>query len=109
MLEISGVPEGATLTDGSHTFIATSGQTTVDVTEWTLSNLSVTPPADSDADFTLTVTATATETENNDQHTRTDTINVEVAAVADQPTLTVPSSITVDEDTQRHVSRSVRH
>ena len=98
-LEISGVPAGATLTDGSHTFTATSGQTTVDVTEWTLSNLSVTPPTDSDADFTLTVTAKATEAANNDQHTRTDTINVKVAAVADQPALTVPSRITVDEDT----------
>ena len=99
-LEISAIPVGTTLTDGSHTFTATSDQTTADVTDWALANLSLTPPTDSDADFTLTVTATATESANNDQSTRTRTINVKVAAVADQPTLTVPSTITVDEDTQ---------
>ena len=65
-----------------------------------MTNLSVTPPADSDDDFALTVTATATEADNSDRATRVDTIDVEVTAVADQPTLTVPSTITVDEDTQ---------
>ena len=99
-LEISGVPLGVTLTDGANTFTATAGNTTLDVTHWTLSNLSVTPPADSDADFSLTVTATATEAANSDSSTRVDTIDFEVVAVADQPTLTVPSTITVDEDTQ---------
>ncbi len=99
-LEIDNVPVGATLTDGSHTFTATSGNTKVDISGWTLTNLSVTPPADSDVDFVLTVTATATENANGDQSTRTDTIHVEVTAVADQPTLTVPATVTVDEDTQ---------
>ena len=61
----------------------------------------MTPPADSDDDFALTVTATATEAANGDRATRVDSINVEVTAVADQPTLTVPSTITVDEDTQQ--------
>ena len=51
-------------------------------------------------DFALTVTATATEAENGDAAVNSDTITVEVTAVADQPTLTVPSTITVDEDTQ---------
>jgi hypothetical protein len=98
-LEIGDVPVGATLTDGTNTFIATTGNTSVAVTDWTLTNLSVTPPADSDVDFELRVTATATEGENNDQSSRTNTIDVEVTAVADQPTLTVPATITVDEDT----------
>ena len=99
-LSISNIPAGATLTDGSQTFTATNGNRSVDVTNWSLTNLSVTPPADSDADFLLTVTATATETANGDQSIRTDTIAVEVTAVADQPTLTVPATVTVDEDTQ---------
>ena len=55
------------LTDGVNTFTASSGNQTVDVTSWTLSSLTVTPPADSDQDFTLTVIATATETANADQ------------------------------------------
>ncbi len=99
-LTVHDVPEGVTLTDGVNSFTATSGNATVDVTTWAVTNLSVTPPAQSDVDFVLRVTATATEAENNDQSTRTDTIDVEVAAVADQPTLTVPATITVDEDTQ---------
>ncbi len=50
-LSISDVPVGATLTDGTNTFTATGSNTTVDVTNWILTNLSVTPPADSDVDF----------------------------------------------------------
>ena len=99
-IEISDIPVGTTLTDGSHIFTATAGNQQVDVTSWTLSSLSLTPPANSDQDFTLTVTATATEAENSDQAARVDSINVQVNAVADQPNLTVPSTITVDEDTQ---------
>ena len=65
-----------------------------------LSNLSITPPPDRDDDFTLTVTATATEAENADHARTVDTIDVEVTAVADRPVLTVPSTVTVDEDSQ---------
>ncbi len=99
-LELSNVPEGATLSDGSHNFVATTGNTTVDISSWNLSNLSVTASEHSDQDFTLTVTATSTEAENSHQNSRTDFINVTVNAVADIPTLTVPATILVDEDTQ---------
>ncbi len=99
-VQVSDIPEGATLTDGFHTFTGSTGNTQIDVTSWTLTNLSITPSADSDVDFTLTVTATSTESDNGHQSTRMDTIDVEVTAVADQPTLTVPSTITVNEDTQ---------
>ena len=100
LLEVSDIPLGATLSDGANVFTATPGNTTANISGWNLTNLSVTPPANSDVDFTLTVTATATETDNGDQSIRTDSIDVEVTAVADQPKLTVPASITVDEDTQ---------
>ncbi len=99
-LEVAGVPVGSTLTDGTHVFVASTGNTTVDVTAWTLSSLSVTPPEHSDVDFTLSVTATAVEAANSDQKSTTDTIAVAVAAVADAPTLTVPATVTVNEDTQ---------
>ncbi len=99
-LIISGVPAGTTLTDGSQTFVGTSGTTTVDVTNWDLNNLTLTPASNSDQDFTLTVTATATESANSDQAVNTDTIDVEVTAVADVPNLTVPSTIVVDEDSE---------
>ncbi len=55
-LVVSGIPVGAVLTDCTNTFIATSGNTSVDVKSWNLSNLKITPP--NDTNFTLTVTAT---------------------------------------------------
>ena len=100
MITVADVPVGAELTDGTNSFVASTGNTSVDVTTWALGNLTITPPANSDQDFTLQITATATEAANLDQSQKIDTINVEVTAVADQPTLTVPSTITVDEDTQ---------
>ncbi len=99
-LDVSGIPVGATLTDGINVFTAATGNTMVDITSWDLGNLSVTPPVDSGNNFILTVTATATEAENSDQSSNTDSINIQVNAVADVPSLTVPSSVTVDEDTQ---------
>jgi hypothetical protein len=53
---VSGIPAGAALTDGTNCFVATSGDTSVDVKSWNLSNLKITPP--NDTNFNLTVTAT---------------------------------------------------
>jgi Bacterial Ig-like domain len=55
-LVVSGIPAGAVLTDGTNSFMATSGNTLIDVRSWNLSNLKITPP--NDTNFTLTVTAT---------------------------------------------------
>src|SRR5262249_48190354 len=55
-LVVSGIPVGAVLTDGTNSFMATSGDTSIDVKSWNLSNLKITPP--NDTNFTLTVTAT---------------------------------------------------
>jgi Bacterial Ig-like domain (group 3)/FecR protein len=55
-LVVSGIPAGTVLTDGTNSFIATSGNTSIDVKSWNLSNLKITPP--NDTNFTLTVTAT---------------------------------------------------
>src|SRR5882724_2978117 len=96
--KISAIPVGATLTDGTHSFTATVGNTAVDVSGWTLSSLTVTPPADSDADFTLTVTATSTEFSNGDSATTVASLPVTVNAVADAPTLAVTPA-TGNEDT----------
>jgi hypothetical protein len=55
-LVVSGIPVGAVLTDCTNSFVATSGDTSVDVKSWDLSKLKITPP--NDTNFTLTVTAT---------------------------------------------------
>jgi hypothetical protein len=52
-LTVSGIPVGATLSDGhGHSFLATSGNTTADLTGWTLTNLTIVDP--SDVNFSLT-------------------------------------------------------
>jgi hypothetical protein len=60
-LTIGAVPVGAILTDGTRSFTAISGNTTVAITGWTWSNLSIKPPAGFTGNFVLSVTATATE------------------------------------------------
>ena len=55
-LVVSAIPVGAVLTDGTNNFVATSGNTSVDVKSWNLSSLKITPP--NDTNFILTITAT---------------------------------------------------
>src|ERR1700730_14564144 len=62
-LTISAIPVGATLSDGTHTFTATAGNTSVDVHGWNLSSLTVT--STNDANFTLSIAATARDAEGN--------------------------------------------
>src|SRR5205085_572801 len=62
-LVVSAIPVGATLSDGSHSFTATAGSTSVDVHTWNLAGLAITPT--SDANFTLSIAATARDAEGN--------------------------------------------
>src|SRR6202011_680369 len=63
-LTVSSIPVGATLSDGhGHSFTASAGNTSVNVSGWTLSSLTVTPT--NDANFTLTATATTRDAEGN--------------------------------------------
>ena len=65
---VSGIPEGATLTDGSNIFISTASNNTVDVLSWDKNNLSITADANTGGEgqaYTVTVSATATESSNN--------------------------------------------
>ncbi len=82
-VQISGVPEGASLSAGVRlvdgTWSLTSDQ---------LSGLSLTPAPDSDADFDLRVTATSTTARGASAVTES-TIHVDVSAVADAPMLTL--------------------
>ena len=58
---VSGIPIGATLSNGTDFFTSTGGDTEVDIALWGSGVLTITPPADSDVGFPLTVTVTATE------------------------------------------------
>jgi hypothetical protein len=80
-VEISGVPEGATLSAGIETSPGVWTLTPAD-----LSSLSLTPPADSDANFTLTVTASIADAEGHIAATTTH-LDVALDAAADTPVL----------------------
>jgi len=75
---ISGINDGATLSDGVNIFNSHSGITSVDVTGWNLNALTYTSAvAGTDA---LTVSATSTESATGATATSTATLNVTVVA-----------------------------
>ena len=75
---IDSIPVGATLTDGTHSFTATAGTTSVDVSTWTLSTLSLTPVATFSGDVTLGVHATATEADTGTSATTDSSVTLHV-------------------------------
>ena len=93
---LSGLPQGATLSDGgsNNAIIGASGE--VDVTTWDLSSLSVLPPAGSHDDFTITVVATASEVNSTSEADSQATIDVVVHE--NKPTVTQSDVNVVDED-----------
>ena len=60
-LVASSIPVGATLSDGVNSFTASAGQTSVNISTWTLANLTITPALNFTGDFQLTFTATTTD------------------------------------------------
>ncbi|WP_286791519.1 beta strand repeat-containing protein, partial [Thalassospira sp. UBA4513] len=87
---ISGVPDGATLSAG-----ANNGDGTWSLSSDQLSGLTITPPEDFSGSFDLGVTATSAD--GSDVATTTGSITVDVAGVADAPTLD-SSDATGNED-----------
>ncbi|MEX6667176.1 retention module-containing protein [Pseudomonas sp. W2-17] len=101
-VSMKGIPVGASLSDGTHTFNATAGATATDVTDWDLSKLKLTPPANFSGDIALTVTATAQDGAAAPV-SKDLTFNVHVAPVADAPTVIAPA-VTGPEDTAIHLN-----
>ena len=94
-LAVSGVPIGDTLSDGhGHSFTATAGHTSVDVTSWTLSSLTI--KTTSDTDFILTATATEVDGDGN---TSTATTNEPVTVNPLAPTVSWGASTPGTEGT----------
>ncbi|MHC8359043.1 retention module-containing protein [Pseudomonas sp. LS2P72] len=95
-LTLNGLPAGSRLTDGTHTFNAADGSTSVDITGWNLSTLKLTPPTNFNGDIPLTVTATAKDGDAASASTSLPLV-VHVGAVNDASVLQA-DKITVDED-----------
>ena len=79
---ISGVPDGATLSSGTD-----NGDGTWTLSSEQLAGLTITPPDDFSGSFDLGVTASSAD--GSDVATTTGSITVDVAGVADAPTLDV--------------------
>ncbi len=86
-LQLSGIPAGATISDGTNSFTANSGNTANDVVNWDLSLLTITPPENFNGTITLTVIAISTEPDNSDTETSIGTFDVVVNPVNDAPVI----------------------
>ncbi|ANI15219.1 hypothetical protein A9C11_15055 [Pseudomonas citronellolis] len=101
-VSIGSIPLGAVLSDGTLSFTAGAGKTSVDVTGWDLGKLTITPPQDFNGSFQLQVSATASETANGDQATSSQTLMVQVHPVNDAPVFTSAASQSTLEDSVLH-------
>jgi len=82
-IEIADIEAGATISDGTNSFTATSGSTTVDVTNWNLNTLYYSTNTSGPRTDTLTIQAIATEGSNGD--TAVTSQNLDVTILADTP------------------------
>ncbi|MEO0637559.1 MAG: DUF4347 domain-containing protein [Pseudomonadota bacterium] len=87
-LTISGLPVDVTISDGTNSFTATSGNTSVDVSAWTVEAITATPPANSDADISFTLDASYTDTITSEVVTDSADVEFRIRAVADAGTVT---------------------
>ncbi|MGN5139251.1 VCBS domain-containing protein [Aeromonas sp. 164P] len=91
VVTIAGLPAGATLSAGTH-----NPDDTWTLTQPQLSGLQLTPAADWSGEMRLHVTATSTD--GTDTASTTSELRLNVAAIAETPTLSSGGDIAVDED-----------
>ncbi|UFH49472.1 retention module-containing protein [Pseudomonas sp. KNUC1026] len=97
-ITLSGLQAGQTVSDGTHTVTLGAGQTSVDVSDWTLSKLTFNAGDYVSGSYSLTLTGTAVEKSNQDTASTSVQINVQVNAVADAPAIPVDRSVNGFED-----------
>ncbi|WP_308583527.1 tandem-95 repeat protein, partial [uncultured Pseudomonas sp.] len=97
-LEVGGIPLNATITDGTpgHTFTATAGNQSVDISDWNKATLVFTPAENANGLVNLTVTATAQDGAA-DPKSESITLPINVIAVNDAP-VAAPTTATGSED-----------
>ncbi|TWR99858.1 retention module-containing protein, partial [Pseudomonas extremaustralis] len=97
-LEVGGIPLNATITDGTpgHTFTATVGNQSVDISDWNKATLVFTPAENANGLVNLTVTATAQDGAA-DPKSESITLPINVIAVNDAP-VAAPTTATGSED-----------
>ncbi|MBT9595805.1 MAG: tandem-95 repeat protein, partial [Vitreoscilla sp.] len=98
-ITISGIPVGATVSDGTNTFTATAGVTSVDVTAWDHQNLQFKSVAGFNGAVDLSVTATATEASNGSSASTTGSLRVVVADATPPDLFTEGTLVIVNQGT----------
>jgi hypothetical protein len=96
-LSIHAIPDGATLSDGTHSFTSALDHATADLTGWNPSQLTLTPPQNFNGPFALKIIATATEQANPSQARTEADLQVTVLPVNDAP-LAGDASYTLNKD-----------
>ena len=82
---VAGIPVGAVLTDGSHSYTSEKdGDGTVVLKDWDLTKLTITPPGDYNGPINLQVSVTSTES-NDLKATTVETLKITVNPVNDAP------------------------
>ncbi|MBU0676209.1 MAG: VCBS domain-containing protein, partial [Proteobacteria bacterium] len=78
-LTLDNIPDGASVTDGTNSFTASSGSNTLDLTGWNLANLQfMGSSGGTSTTYSLTFSAIATESANSDTASNSGNFNVEV-------------------------------
>ncbi|MES2992770.1 MAG: Calx-beta domain-containing protein [Pseudomonadota bacterium] len=93
LLAITNIPVGATVTDGTNSFTATLGSTTANITGWTLTTLSLTPPAGYTGNIALNYTATSTEAANGVSATSTTAVSINIVGALNAVPVSVNDTI----------------
>ncbi|MDO6388409.1 tandem-95 repeat protein, partial [Uliginosibacterium sp. 31-12] len=93
---------GTVLTDGTNTFTATSGNTSVNITSWNLSTLKITPPLNFSGNYSLELTLTSKENATGELATNSTTLTIPVAPVQDAP-VSANDTASVVEDSGSYV------
>ncbi len=101
-LAASGIPSGAVLSDGVNTFTASAQESSINISGWDASQLTLTPPQHFNGDFDITYSATSTEADTGLSSTITETVTVTILSVDDPllvnneaTTTSVPDSLLV--------------
>jgi hypothetical protein len=98
-ITVSAIPVGGSLSDGTHSFTAVSGSTSVDVTGWDLDHLQFMSASGFSGIVDLSVTATATEASNGDSASSAGVLHVVIADATPPDLFTESTLLLVNQGT----------
>ena len=99
-LELQGIPSGFTVTDGTNSFTSDGVTTSVDVTSWDVSSITLEVPNVSST-YTYTIDAVATSTEYSNGSTASVTKSFDITVLENTPTaptISADQTVNVSEE-----------